>query len=262
MHTPSGLARPSFRSAGRLFNIASARWPSRWAYGCAERPLGEHFPRASRNFSCAVFDGAGELGGQCTTHPPCKSGSMGASVGRPAGGGAPRRPSSAAARRWGIRLHQPAPAVPHLPDLTVITRCSQAGLQWHGNSKRQRASPFHSLIFFWPLAGTHADVAGSPGSDPPLQSQTPSGAGGLLLDTMCRCCARANSLADDWRRRLAAGPGPVRNPEQLLARPAAPGGRQPAWRPVCCKPAEARRGWWCGPYMAHVQDNGAEAYGR
>jgi 5-oxoprolinase (ATP-hydrolysing) len=95
----------------------------------------------------------------------------------------------------------------HLPDITAITPVfAPAG------SGADLAGP---PVLFVASRGHHADVGGiSPGSMPAFSRSITEE--GLLLDNVPFVQAgRWDEGA--WRQRLAAGPWPVRNPDQLLA---------------------------------------------
>ena len=89
----------------------------------------------------------------------------------------------------------------HLPDITVISPVFVAG----------EPAP----LFYVASRGHHADVGGiTPGSMPPFSCSIDQE--GLLLDQVP--LIRQGVLdRQAWLVRLAAGPTPVRNPEQLLA---------------------------------------------
>jgi 5-oxoprolinase (ATP-hydrolysing) len=158
--------------------------------------------RERLDFSCAVFDGAGALVANAP-HIPVHLGSMGESVRSlldavARGDLAPPAPGDA------IAANDPFHGGTHLPDITVITPVFAPDAE--------AGTP---PLFFVACRGHHADVGGiTPGSMPPFSRTIAEE--GLLLDNvpLLRCGVLQEH---DWRRRMAAGPHPVRNPEQLLA---------------------------------------------
>jgi 5-oxoprolinase (ATP-hydrolysing) len=149
------------------------------------------------DFSCALFDRRGALVANAP-HIPVHLGSMGASVvalleAVARGEYPPLAPGDA------VVSNNPFNGGTHLPDLTVITPVF--------------AGP--ELIGFVASRGHHADVGGTtPGSMPPHSRSIAEE--GLLLDNVPLMRDGAFEEAV-WRQRLAAGPWPVRNPDQLLA---------------------------------------------
>jgi 5-oxoprolinase (ATP-hydrolysing) len=149
------------------------------------------------DFSCALFDRRGALVANAP-HIPVHLGSMGASVvallaAVERGEHPPLAPGDA------VVSNNPFNGGTHLPDLTVITPVF-AGQE---------------LIACVASRGHHADVGGTtPGSMPPHSRSIAEE--GLLLDNVP--LIRDGSFEEAlWRQRLAAGPWPVRNPDQLLA---------------------------------------------
>ncbi|MFM7230275.1 MAG: gamma-glutamyltransferase [Cyanobacteriota bacterium] len=157
--------------------------------------------RERLDFSCAVFDGRGGLVANAP-HIPVHLGSMGASVADllmavASGERPPLRPGDA----W--VSNDPFHGGTHLPDLTVITPVFNPD------------GPPTTPLFFVASRGHHADVGGlTPGSMPPYSRSIADE--GLLLRNVPLLQAGV-TVADDWSRRLAAGPWPVRAPEVLLA---------------------------------------------
>jgi len=211
--------------------------------------------RERLDFSCAVFDGAGELVANAP-HIPVHLGSMGASVAGLLA--AVRRGDHPALRPGdGIVSNHPAHGGTHLPDLTVITPVFTGGTGNGNGNSNGNEQPFPLPDFFLASRGHHADVGGiTPGSMPPF-SQTLEQEG-LLLDNV-PLLRQGKLLADDWRRRLAAGPWPVRNPEQLLADLQAQVAANQLGAGLLQALAEREGLGVVRAYMAHVQDNGAEA---
>ncbi len=199
--------------------------------------------RERLDFSCALFDGAGRLVANAP-HIPVHLGSMGESVVHllravAAGTLPPLEPGDA------IAGNDPYGGGTHLPDITVITPVF--------------AGPGRPA-FFVASRGHHADVGGiTPGSMPPFSRSIEEE--GLRLDNVS--LLRSGKFdAAAWRERLAAGPHPVRNPDQLLADLRAQVaanrlGAEELGRLVAREGLpEVER------YMAHVQANAAEAVRR
>ena len=153
--------------------------------------------RERLDFSCALFDAAGRLVANAP-HIPVHLGSMGESVlallrDVEQGVLPPLAPGDA------VVSNNPFNGGTHLPDLTVITPVFAAD----------------RLVAFVASRGHHADVGGiTPGSMPP-HSRTIEDEG-LLFDNV-PLLQRGVFLEEAWRQRLAAGPWPARNPDQLLA---------------------------------------------
>ncbi|MCP9838706.1 hydantoinase B/oxoprolinase family protein [Cyanobium sp. N.Huapi 1H5] len=170
--------------------------------------MGERLRQCSRSvnirerldFSCALFDGAGRLVANAP-HIPVHLGSMGDSVASllaavAAGTLPPLAPGDAYA------ANDPFDGGTHLPDITVITPVF---------APEGGAAP----LLFVACRGHHADVGGlTPGSMPPFSRRIEEE--GLLLRHV-PLLRQGQFDGAAWRQRLAAGPHPVRNPEQLLA---------------------------------------------
>jgi 5-oxoprolinase (ATP-hydrolysing) len=170
--------------------------------------MGERLRQCSRSvnirerldFSCALFDGAGRLVANAP-HIPVHLGSMGDSVASllaavAAGTLPPLAPGDAYA------ANDPFDGGTHLPDITVITPVFAP----EGGA---------AALLFVACRGHHADVGGlTPGSMPPFSRRIEEE--GLLLRHV-PLLRQGQFDADGWRQRLAAGPHPVRNPDQLLA---------------------------------------------
>jgi 5-oxoprolinase (ATP-hydrolysing) len=161
--------------------------------------------RERLDFSCAVFDGAGALVANAP-HIPVHLGSMGDSVASllaaiARGERAPLAPGDV------LLSNDPYNGGTHLPDITAITPVFAA-------ADAGEARPGRPVLFV-ASRGHHADVGGiSPGSMPAFSRTIAEE--GLLLDNLPLVQGgRFDEAA--WRQRLAAGPWPVRNPDQLLA---------------------------------------------
>jgi 5-oxoprolinase (ATP-hydrolysing) len=148
------------------------------------------------DFSCALFDAQGQLVANAP-HIPVHLGSMGESVAAllravAAGDHPPLAAGDA------VVSNNPFNGGTHLPDLTVITPVFEGG----------------QLRAFVASRGHHADVGGiTPGSMPSDSHSIAEE--GLLFDNVP--LVRNGTLLEPlWRQRLAQGPWPARNPDQLL----------------------------------------------
>jgi 5-oxoprolinase (ATP-hydrolysing) len=201
--------------------------------------------RERLDFSCALFDGDGQLVANAP-HIPVHLGSMGESVRalREAvarGALPPPGPGDA------IASNDPFHGGTHLPDITVITPVfAPAG------------GP--APLFYVASRGHHADVGGiTPGSMPPFSRSLAEE--GLLLDNVPLLLGGVLQ-EDAWRRRLAAGPHPVRNPDQLLADLQAQVAANRLGMGELGRLIERHGDGEVRAYMAHVQANAAEAVRR
>jgi 5-oxoprolinase (ATP-hydrolysing) len=137
----------------------------------------------------------------------------------------------------------------HLPDITAITPVFAVG-----------AGRGQTPLFFVASRGHHADVGGiTPGSMPAFSVSIEQE--GLLLRN--EAFLRAGRFDEAlWRERLAAGPHPVRNPDQLIAdlQAQVAANRQglQALEQLIASEGEAE----VLDFMAHVQANAAEAVRR
>ena len=161
--------------------------------------------RERLDFSCALFDGQGRLVANAP-HIPVHLGSMGESVvallaDLASGRRPPLQPGDV------ILSNDPYAGGTHLPDITAITPMFAGG----DSGVEAGGEP----LFFLASRGHHADVGGiTPGSMPAF-SRTIADEGLLLRNEPL---LRHGQLDEaHWRQRLAAGPHPVRNPDQLLA---------------------------------------------
>ena len=158
--------------------------------------------RERLDFSCALFDGRGALVANAP-HIPVHLGSMGESVASlladvAAGLRPPLAPGDV------ILSNDPYAGGTHLPDITAITPVFASD-----------ACTGEGPLFFVASRGHHADVGGiTPGSMPAFSTAIEQE--GLLLRNEVFL---SGGVFDEtaWRRRLATGPHPVRNPDQLLA---------------------------------------------
>ncbi|HEY4136740.1 MAG TPA: hydantoinase B/oxoprolinase family protein, partial [Alphaproteobacteria bacterium] len=198
------------------------------------------------DFSCAVFDGDGNLIANAP-HMPVHLGSMGESVTaviagrRTADGGTTMKPGD-------VVVHNaPYNGGTHLPDVTVIMPVFAQG---------QAGAP----LFFVAARGHHADIGGiTPGSMPPDSRSIEDE--GVLFDDVD--LVRGGVFAEaDMRARLTAGRWPSRAVEQNVADlkaqvAACEKGAQELARMVRDFGLEVVRA-----YMGHVQDNAEEAVRR
>ncbi len=199
--------------------------------------------RERLDFSCAVFDRAGNLIANAP-HMPVHLGSMGESV------------RTVLARRDDARdgrgilsgdayvLNAPYDGGTHLPDVTVVMPVFAEG---------EDVAP----AWFVAARGHHADIGGiSPGSMPPASRTLDEE--GVLLDNVL-LVDRGRLCEEDVRALLASGPYPARNPDQNLA-------DLKAQLAACAKGAsELRRiateqgREAVDAYMGHVQDHAESA---
>ncbi|WP_106390853.1 hydantoinase B/oxoprolinase family protein [Enhygromyxa salina] len=150
------------------------------------------------DFSCAVFDGSGQLVANAP-HMPVHLGSMGASVRAVI--------ASRATAARGIRpgdsfaVNAPYNGGTHLPDVTVITPVFMDG----------EAAP----AFYVASRGHHADIGGKTPGSMPADSRHVDEEGVLFDDFLLVDEGRLRR--DAVREQLAAGPWPARDPDQNLA---------------------------------------------
>jgi len=194
------------------------------------------------DFSCAVFDGQGELIANAP-HMPVHLGSMGESV------------QTIVRRRAGemrpgdvFVLNAPYAGGTHLPDVTVVMPVfleTDAG-----------AAP----LFYVASRGHHADIGGiTPGSMPPGSRHVDQE--GVLLDNV-KLVDQGRFLESEISAILTGGPYPVRNLAQNLADlraqvAACARGQEELKRMVAHFGREVVEA-----YMHHVQDNAEEAVRR
>jgi N-methylhydantoinase B/oxoprolinase/acetone carboxylase alpha subunit/N-methylhydantoinase A/oxoprolinase/acetone carboxylase beta subunit len=167
--------------------------------------------RERLDFSCALFDGDGQLVANAP-HIPVHLGSMGESVvallaAIARGERQPLAPGDA------VASNDPYTGGTHLPDITVISPVFAPGVGrdrgdaegWDGEGP----------VFYVACRGHHADVGGiTPGSMPPFSRSILEE--GLRLDNV-PLIQNGRFEAGAWRERLAAGAFPVRDPERILA---------------------------------------------
>ena len=146
------------------------------------------------DFSCALFDGNGELVANAP-HVPVHLGSMGDTV-----------KAVLAARADDIRpgdvfIHNaPFSGGTHLPDITVITPVF---------------SPEEAVLFSLASRGHHADIGGiTPGSMPAHSTRIDQEGTVFTAELLMR---DGVFLEEQMRRILGQGPFPARNPDQNIA---------------------------------------------
>jgi 5-oxoprolinase (ATP-hydrolysing) len=191
------------------------------------------------DFSCAVFDGEGNLVANAP-HMPVHLGSMDRSVQAIIAQNPVIRPGD------GFVLNAPYNGGTHLPDITVCTPVFD-----EANGR---------IIFWLASRGHHADVGGiAPGSMSPLATTIQEE--GVYIDNV-RLVAEGVFQEEAIRSLLTSGPWPVRNVTQnindLKAQLAANAKGEAELRRMVAEfglpVVEA--------YMRHVQDNAAEAVRR
>jgi 5-oxoprolinase (ATP-hydrolysing) len=148
------------------------------------------------DFSCALFDGAGQLVANAP-HIPVHLGSMSESVkSLIADHGDHLQPGDV------YVSNNPYNGGTHLPDITVMTPVFLP----NGGDRP---------VFYVASRGHHADIGGiTPGSMPP--DSTHLAQEGVLLDNL-QLVSGGQFCEAEIRSALAAGPYPARNPEQNLA---------------------------------------------
>ena len=200
--------------------------------------------RERLDFSCALFDAGGQLVANAP-HIPVHLGSMGESVAALlADGASGRRPALQPGDV--ILSNDPYAGGTHLPDITAITPVFAPG----------GARP----SFFVASRGHHADVGGiTPGSMPAF-SRTIAEEGLLLRNEPFLSGGRLDEAR--WRARFAAGPHPVRNPDQLLADLQAQVAANRSGAAALLELIAAEGLAVVQAYMGHVQANAAEAVRR
>ena len=168
---------------------------------CVAEAMGAALERTARSvnikerldFSCALFDAAGDLVANAP-HMPVHLGSMGASV------RAVLAKHSNLAPGTGFALNNPYAGGTHLPDVTVVMPVFTP----------KRGTP----SFFVAARGHHADVGGvQPGSMPPFSSSIDEE--GVLFDAL-PILRGGHFLEEDVLCALTAGPFPARSPSRNI----------------------------------------------
>jgi 5-oxoprolinase (ATP-hydrolysing) len=193
------------------------------------------------DFSCALFDGAGNLIANAP-HMPVHLGSMGESVA-----------AVIRARRNSMRpgdvyvLNAPYNGGTHLPDITVVTPVFDEA----PGDKATR-----EVLFYTASRGHHADVGGiTPGSMPP-NSRTVEEEGVLIDDF--QLVERGRFREAEMRALLAGGSHPARNPDQNIADLAAQVAANAKGVEELARMTRDFGREVVEAYMSHVQDNAEE----
>ncbi|MGS5089921.1 hydantoinase B/oxoprolinase family protein [Hydrogenophaga sp. A37] len=192
------------------------------------------------DFSCAVFDGQGQLIANAP-HIPVHLGSMSESI------------RSIIDRNARINqgdvfvLNDPYHGGTHLPDITVVTPV------FLGTGEERPA-------FYVASRGHHADVGGiTPGSMPPFS--TGIGDEGILIDNF-KLMQRGELRDGAMLSLLRSGPYPSRNPEQNLADLRAQiAANKKGQQELLAMVGQYGKGTVLA-YMQHVQDNAEECVRR
>jgi 5-oxoprolinase (ATP-hydrolysing) len=192
------------------------------------------------DFSCAVFDDAGNLVANAP-HMPVHLGSMGESIKTVV-----RRNSGEMRRGDVYALNDPYNGGTHLPDVTVVMPVF--------------AETEDDVLFYVAARGHHADVGGiTPGSMPPASRTVDEE--GVLIDNF-RLVESGRLREAEFRALLLGARYPARNPEQNVA-------DVRAQIAACKKGREELLGMvrhfglaTVRAYMRHVQDNAEESVRR
>jgi 5-oxoprolinase (ATP-hydrolysing) len=202
------------------------------------------------DFSCALFDGAGNLIANAP-HMPVHLGSMSESI------------KTVIARNPDMRegdvyvLNDPYHGGTHLPDVTVVT---PVWIRAPGNTSAAGIPPDAGPSFYVASRGHHADIGGiTPGSMPPFSKTIADE--GVLFDNFL--LVREGELREgELRGRLAGNRHPARNPDQTIADLRA----QIAANEKGVQELRAMVGHFgratVDAYMRHVQDNAEESVRR
>jgi 5-oxoprolinase (ATP-hydrolysing) len=192
------------------------------------------------DFSCALFDAAGELIANAP-HMPVHLGSMSDSVRSVIDRNPDMSPGDV------YMLNDPYHGGTHLPDITVVTPVFLGA---------RDASP----AFFVASRGHHADVGGlTPGSMPPFSRSIVDE--GVLIDNF-RLVTGGVLQEEAVRRLFAGGVHPARNPEQNLADLTAQIAANERGTQELLALVQQFGHATVAAYMGHVQDNAAEAVRR
>ena len=188
--------------------------------------------RERLDFSCAVFDGGGDLVANAP-HIPVHLGAMGETV-RAVIAAHPRMEDGDV-----YASNDPSMGGSHLPDITVVTPVYVGGVR----------------RFFTACRGHHADVGGlTPGSMPP-HSRTLADEGVVLSALRIVHCGALDEVA--LRARFEAGPHPARRVAENLADLEAQVAANHAGARLLAELVAARGLPEVMAYMRHVQENAA-----
>ncbi|GKY87431.1 hydantoinase B/oxoprolinase family protein [Sinisalibacter aestuarii] len=190
------------------------------------------------DFSCAIFDGAGDLVANAP-HVPVHLGSMAESI---------RTVMREIAGRLkpgdSYMLNSPFNGGTHLPDVTVVTPVFVGG----------------AVAFWLGSRGHHADIGGrTPGSGPPDSTRIEQE--GVLIDNV-KLVDGGRFLEADARGVLASGRWPARQPDQNIADLKAQVAANETGRRELLRVVENYGLDVVRAYMGHVQDNAEESVRR
>ncbi len=189
------------------------------------------------DFSCAIFDAAGDLVANAP-HVPVHLGSMSAAIKVVIASRRDAQDGDA------FMLNAPAEGGTHLPDVTVVTPVFVGG----------------QPAFWLGSRGHHADIGGrTPGSAPP--DSTTLAEEGVVIGQMQ--LVTAGTLRDAQARAvLRSGPYPCRNPDQNMADLKAQIAANETGKRALAKICAAYGADVVSAYMAYVQDNAEESVRR
>jgi 5-oxoprolinase (ATP-hydrolysing) len=190
------------------------------------------------DFSCAIFDGAGDLVANAP-HVPVHLGSMGESIRTVMRETAGRlKPGDS------YMLNSPFNGGTHLPDVTVVTPVFVDG----------------AVAFWLGARGHHADIGGrTPGSGPPDSTRIDEE--GVLIDNV-QLVDGGRFLEAEARAVLASGRWPARAPDQNIADLKAQVAANETGRRELLRVVERYGLAVVRAYMGHVQDNAEESVRR
>ncbi|MFP4327340.1 MAG: hydantoinase B/oxoprolinase family protein [Paracoccaceae bacterium] len=190
------------------------------------------------DFSCAIFDAAGDLVANAP-HVPVHLGSMSDSIRT-----VMRENAGRIAEGDAFMLNSPYNGGTHLPDVTVVTPVFVGD----------------EIAFWLGARGHHADIGGrTPGSAPPDSTRIDEE--GVLIDNV-RLVSGGRFLEDEARAVLGSGRYPARNIDQNLADLKAQVAANATGRRELLKVVESYGRDVVEAYMGHVQDNAEESVRR
>ncbi|MDT0684459.1 hydantoinase B/oxoprolinase family protein [Roseicyclus sp. F158] len=191
------------------------------------------------DFSCAVFDRAGDLVANAP-HVPVHLGSMSHAIKAVMAAFPEAGPGDA------YMLNSPFEGGTHLPDVTVVTPVFAEG----------EVRP----AFWLGSRGHHSDIGGkTPGSGPPDSTRIEEE--GVVIPPM-RLSAAGRLLEEDARAILTSGRWPCRDPEQNIADLTAQIAANETGRHELMRMVEQHGAGTVAAYMSHVQDNAEESVRR
>jgi 5-oxoprolinase (ATP-hydrolysing) len=217
------------------------------------------------DFSCALFDNAGQLIANAP-HMPVHLGSMSESIRTVIARNPAMQPGDV------YVLNDPYHGGTHLPDVTVVTpvyleaprraavATSPAGSARTGEPGSGPGPREAQPSFYVASRGHHADIGGAtPGSMPPFSTSIAEE--GVLFDNFL--LVRDGQLREDaLRAQLASGQWPARNPEQTMADLRAQiAANEKGVQELQAMVAQYGRET-VAAYMGHVQDNAEESVRR